>query len=115
MTAQFGNLGGKPPLGLKEPKAAKDPAYLGQVAGLRCVCCGAWAVQVHHCISGRLSQRKASDRDTIPLCWSHHLGPEGIHANKRAWEAKWGLDTDYLPVVADMLAKQWNDPWKGKQ
>lgn len=92
------------PLGLKAPKPAKDQAHMARVAELPCVCCGARPVEVHHCISGRYGQRKASDRETIPLCFAHHRGPEGIHTSKRAWEALYGLDTDYLPVVADALA-----------
>lgn len=102
------------PTGLKAPKPVKDPAHMARVAKLPCVCCGALPVHVHHCISGRFSQSKASDRDTIPLCWNHHQGPEGIHTSKRAWEATYGPDTDYLPVVADMLAGELNTPWRRK-
>lgn len=98
------NLSNRGPLGLKAGKAAKDPAHMARVAQLRCVCCGAWPVHVHHCISGRYGQRKASDRETIPLCFNHHQGPEGIHTNKRAWEATWGLDFKYLDAVKDMLS-----------
>jgi hypothetical protein len=83
---------------------AAGKAHMARVAKLNCVCCGISTVQVHHCISGRYGQRKASDFHTLPLCWNHHLGPEGIHTDKAAWEAKWGMDYDYLPVVADMLA-----------
>ena len=109
------DLAARGPLGQKADKPAKDPAYMAWVATQRCVCCGAWAVQVHHCISGRFSQRKASDRDTIPLCWNHHLGPEGIHTNKRLWEETYGPDTDYLPIMADLYAGQFNSPWRGKR
>lgn len=101
------------PLGQKV-KPVKDHAHMARVAELPCVCCGARPVEVHHVISGRFSQRKASDREIIPLCYAHHRGPEGIHASKRAWEAIWGMDTDYLPVVADMLAGQFNSPWRGE-
>ena len=105
----------KGPLGQKAGKAAKDPAYLALVAALPCVICGAWPVSVHHCISGRYGQHKAPDRATIPLCWNHHQGPDGIHTSKRAWEAAYGLDTDYLAVVADQLAGQFNSPWPRHQ
>ena len=96
----------KGPTGLKEPKPSKaaGKAHMARVAALPCVICGYWPVEVHHCISGRYGQRKASDFHTIPLCLNHHRGMEGIHASKAAWEALNGLDTDYLPVVADMLA-----------
>jgi len=113
-----GNLSGRGPLGLKAPKLAKGTeagrAHMARVAALRCVCCGYWPVEVHHCISGRFGQRKAPDDQTIPLCFLHHRGPEGIHTNKAAWESLYGPDTDYLPIVADMLAGQFNTPWRAE-
>lgn len=107
------NFARKPPLGLKpaKPSKAAGKAHMARVAGLPCVLCGSHPVEVHHCISGRYGQRKASDFDTIPLCYPCHRGPEGIHANKAAWEERNGLDTDFLPVVADMLAGQLTD-WR---
>lgn len=113
-----GNLSGRGPLGLKAPKperrtkAARN--HMARVAVLRCICCGHWPIEVHHCISGRFSQRKAPDDQTIPLCFEHHRGPDGIHTNKAAWEATYGLDTDYLPVVSDILAGQFNTPWRAR-
>lgn len=118
MNARPGNLAGKPPLGLKAPKpvrgtkAARD--HMARVAALPCVCCGATPVEVHHVCSGRFSQSKASDFDTLPLCYEHHRGAAGIHTDKAKWEADFGPDTDYLPVVRDMLAGEWINPW-GKQ
>ena len=91
----------------KQRKASADgkagALHMGKVAQLPCVICGSWPVHVHHCISGRFGQRKASDFDTIPLCWECHLGPQGIHASKHAWEAQNGPDTGFLSVVADLL------------
>jgi hypothetical protein len=63
---------------------------------------------VHHVICGRYSQQKASDFDTIPLCFECHLGPKGIHAGKETWVALNGPDTDFLTVVADILAGEIN-------
>lgn len=107
------NFARKPPLGLKAPKPSKaaGKAHMARVAQLPCVICHASPVEVHHCISGRFGQRRASDFDTIPLCYRCHRGPEGIHASKSAWEAINGPDTDFLPVVADMLAGQLT-PWR---
>ena len=97
------NLSGRGPLGLKAGKVergtAAAKAHMAAVARLPCVCCGAWPVSVHHVISGRYSQRKASDMETIPLCWNHHQGPDGIHTNKTKWQQSYGLDTDYLPQI----------------
>lgn len=108
MNARIGNLCGKPALGLKAPKLARGTVegrrHMARVAQLACVCCGARPVEVHHVISGRFGQRRASDLETIPLCQFHHrIGPEAIHASKRDWEAKWGPDFGYLPVVAALL------------
>ncbi len=91
------------PLGLKPDKVAKDPARLAAVAQLPCCICGARPVEVHHCISGRYSQRKAPDSMTIPLCYFHHLGAGGIHTNKSAWQAAHGPDTGYLPMVNRLI------------
>ena len=103
------------PLGLKAAKPIRGTsasrAHMARVAQLACVCCGAMPVSVHHCISGRFSQAKASDFDVIPLCHHHHQGAAGIHAGKATWEALWGADTDYLAVVADMLAGEYVSPW----
>lgn len=98
----------KGPMGQKpvKPSKAAGQAHMARVAGLPCVLCGSQPVEVHHCISGRYGQHKASDFHTIPLCYPCHRGPEGIHANKAAWEERNGPDTDFLPVVADMLAGQ---------
>lgn len=103
----------KGPLGQKpaKPSKAAGKAHMARVAQLACVLCGARPVEVHHCISGRYGQRRSSDMDTISLCLNHHRGPEGIHTNKAAWEEFNGLDTDFLPVVADMLAGQLT-PWR---
>lgn len=102
------DLAGRGPLGLKtgnRKPSASGKAHMALVAQLPCVICGAWPVTVHHCISKRYSQRKASDFATIPLCHACHQGPEGIHANKRAWEDRHGPDTGFLPVVAALLKK----------
>ena len=99
----------------KPPKITNGTAaglkHMGRVKQLPCVCCGATPTSAHHCISGRYSQAKASDYDTIPLCYEHHQGATGIHANKAAWEATYGLDTDYLAVTRDMLAGEYVSPW----
>jgi hypothetical protein len=103
------DLAGRPPLGQKAGKAKKDPARLAAVAQLACVCCGARPVQVHHCISGRYSQRKAPDAMTIPLCHFHHLGAGGIHQDKAAWEAKWGPDHGFLSMVDYLIMRNGQD------
>ncbi|RWR28805.1 DUF968 domain-containing protein [Sinirhodobacter populi] len=101
------------PLGLKQPKpgAAEGKRHMARVAELPCVCCGVRPVHVHHVICGRFSQRRAPDTQVIPLCPFHHTGPDGIHTRRAWWVETFGEDTDYLPVVADMLAGEWVSPW----
>lgn len=103
------NLAQRPPLGQRAPKpirGAQDARdHMAAVAGLACCICGSLPVTVHHCISRRFGSRKASDFHTIPLCHNHHQGADGIHADKAAWESRWGLDTDYLPIVKTMIGE----------
>lgn len=93
-------------MGQKPPKTKPNPKHLERVKSLRCVICHAPPPSdAHHCISGRFSRSRAPDEMTIPLCKiCHQWGPDAIHNNKRAWEARNGPDTDYLDVTADMLA-----------
>lgn len=109
------NLAGLPPLGQKAPKLARGTIqgrmHMARVARLPCVVCGhPGPSEVHHVICGRFSQSRAPDDMTIPLCYDCHRGPQGIHAGKESWVAINGPDTDFLPVVADMLAGEWNEP-----
>lgn len=104
----------RPPLGLKPPKAKPDPAYLAQVRLLPCCICeafdgiGVFPSDAHHPICGRYSQAKVPDRMAIPLCHRHHLGPDGIHASKDAWMARYGPDTDYIAGTQDrILGDNW--------
>lgn len=107
------------PLGLKAPKiqngTAKGRAHMALVKQLPCCVCGAPPPSdAHHVISGRYGSRKASDFETLPLCKNHHQGPEGIHTAKATWEGIYGPDYEMLPVVADMLAGQYN-PIRGRK
>lgn len=93
------------PIPKKTGKPKRNRAHMAKVAKLPCVICGRRPVQVHHVICGRYSQRRASDRETIPLCPECHAD---LHANKTAWRDRNGADHEYLAVVADMLAGELN-------
>lgn len=71
----------------KPARPERDPAYLALVRDLNCACCGGWPVEVHHPISGRYSQRKAPDRDAIPLCRIHH---QMRHDHPDLWTSIYG-------------------------
>jgi len=103
----------------KESKIVNGTAagrrHMGRVKMLPCVCCGAHPPSdAHHCKSrgykGNPEIMMRDDFKTIPLCKNHHQGAEGYHTSKSTWEATFGPDHEYLPVVAAMLAGEWNDP-----
>lgn len=106
------NLAGLPPLGLRAPKpvngtkAGRD--HMGRVKALPCVVClHPGPSEAHHCRSDGMAR---DDFKTIPLCFWCHRGPRGYHAEKASWEERHGKDHEFLAVVADMLAGEWNDP-----
>ena len=101
----------------KQPKAAKDPAYLVSVRELPCCICEAFGEQqlspgtAHHPIHGRYSGRKRPDREAICLCDGHHQGTFdtsklAIHRAPGQWREKYGPDTDYIAVTQDRLAEE---------
>lgn len=93
----------------KPPKIKNGTAagirHMGRVKMLPCVICNAPPPSdAHHCRSGG---QLRDDFKTIPLCKNCHQGPSGYHDAKATWEATNGLDTEFLAVVADMLAGEW--------
>lgn len=106
------NLANMPPLGIKAPKAAKDPAYLARVRELPCCVCEAFGevqatpTAAHHVIMGRFSQRKTPDRTAIPLCYDHHQGWKGVHTQPAWWAETYGNDFDFTAATQDKLECQ---------
>lgn len=77
-------------------QTAASRRYMGRVAQLPCVVCGAEPVEVHHKLGAGMGLR-ASDYETIPLCSTHHRnGPKGvaIHSGTKTWEDNFGTQ-DY--------------------
>ncbi len=131
MNARAGNLAGKPPLGLKQPKVRKTPkgmrrvsrkraAYLAsvqreegllhmaRVSELPCLVCGRYGVEVHH------EGEPRNDKNVLPLCPQHHrreFGPGAYHYSKRAFYALHGDSKFLLAKVADMLAGEFTPIW----
>lgn len=108
------NLTGRPihqkPEKLTPAEVKAGKLHMARVARLPCVITGLRPVQVHHCICGRYSGKKANDFQVIPLHISQHLdGPLAIHTDKAGWIERNGNDYEYLPVVADMLAGEWSE------
>jgi len=83
------------------PKRQRDPAYLARVAELPCSVGGAWPVEVHHKLVAGKGIR-ASDYDTMPLCFNHHsaqtLLPFGhaVHKGTKSFEANYGTQEEHV-------------------
>ena len=93
---------------------AAGKRYMARVAELPCVICHEWELpqqsptQVHHCIHGRFSTKRAPDTMTIPLCEGHHQGlfdtsKVALHRNPAQWREQYGDDTDWLSWVEKHL------------
>lgn len=98
----------------KQPKAKPNPKYLEAVRLLPCIICQSFGepqmspTQSHHPIHGRFSGRKRPDETALPICEGHHVGDfdkskTALHRHPELWKSKYGPDTDYIPVVQDML------------
>lgn len=101
------SLANRPPIGMKAPREGRDPARLAAVAALPCCICLEWNLpqlsptQVHHCIHGRFSTRRAPDSMTIPLCEGHHQGLRdttkiALHQHPSKWKREYGEDTTWI-------------------
>lgn len=105
----------RPPLGLKADRPKRNPDRLARIAAMPCIVCDNLGLkqrsptQVHHCIQGRYSQRRANDNETIPLCRGHHQGAPGfisVHGSPAAFRALTGGDYALLEVVDAILARR---------
>lgn len=107
---KFPHLARKPKLKRKKlSRKANDieKLHISSVASLGCIigdigCCG--RITIHHCGTG--IGRKKDHLKTIPLCWMHHLGKLGVDGkviSKRAWQAKYGTETELLEKVRRLL------------
>ena len=92
----------------------KDRKRLAAVAEMPCVICHEFwepqssPTQVHHCIHGRYSTKRAPDCMTIPLCEGHHQGnfdtsKTALHREPKSWREKYGDDTQWLSWVEERL------------
>ena len=98
---------------LASPEREAGKAHMAAVAQLGCIVpdCGARPVEIHH------EGRPRSDMRVLPLCAKHHrreYGPGAYHYSPKAFYAAHGDSKFLLAVVADMLANQFNSPWRGK-
>jgi Recombination enhancement, RecA-dependent nuclease len=84
---------------------AEEKRHMNRVASLGCILCGAEAT-IHHC--GTYMGGGRNHKRVIPLCWDHHLGPEGIEGKrmgKRVWEMKYGTEEELFARTVAKLKK----------
>lgn len=111
------NLAGKPPLGLKGPKAKKDEARLERIRQMPCCVCQTFGevqlspTSAHHCIHDRFGSRKRSDAEAIPLCEGHHQGlfdtsKLALHQEPALWRDRYGPDWAFLSTLGALTKKR---------
>lgn len=64
---------------------AEESAHMGRLKKMECVCCRlmsslqTFPTDVHHII---VNDQSRNHYLTLPLCWSCHQGPKGVHGDK---------------------------------
>ena len=84
-------------------KTKEEIAHLNWVASLGCVICDKNTC-VHHI---RKCGEPKDHFKTIPLCWYHHQGSEGLHTlGKKAWSEMFGYELDFLKQIQELKNEQ---------
>ena len=94
---------------MPKPKLCKE--RFNNLAKQGCVVCRLFhgvvtPACIHHLtgIQYRSTGKKAKDEHTIPLCYNHHQGAQGIHTiGMSAWENMFGTQTELLNYANDLL------------
>lgn len=82
----------------------KAREYLSKVAELPCCVCGLRPVQVHHKRTGVGMSMKAPYFETMPLCYNHHQGRDGIHTvGVKRWQDINGPESDFVIMTQERL------------
>lgn len=81
---------------------------MGRVAALGCCVCRRLRLndtpaEVHHIREGQ-GRKRASDFETIPLCYLHHRGQDGIHhLGTKAWARRFFSERELLDETLETL------------
>lgn len=83
--------------------------YWKAVAAIGCIVTGSTPcegrITIHHCGTGGGGRK--DHRKVLPLCWGHHLGPEGIDGkrmSKRDWQDKYGTELVLLKRLERLIS-----------
>ncbi len=83
---------------------AAGKRWMGKIAGMPCAICGTWPVVVHHIRQTQGAAQRAQDTLTLPLCESHHTGPQGIHGlGQKGFYMRYKRDE--IDLLAETLEK----------
>ena len=86
----------KPGKAKKHGKTKAEKEHLNWVASQGCMICGKNA-SVHHV---REFGEPRNHFKTIPLCYDHHQGQNGIHfLGKYEWRKRFGSELDMLEIL----------------
>lgn len=87
-----------------------ESIYLGKVARLGCAACNLLGFEVddvqpeiHHPREDQGMAQRASNYLAIPLCPTHHRGPQGIHGDKQILRQLKCSELDLLAWVISRL------------
>lgn len=81
--------------------SSAEKKWMGKVAKLDCIACGAYGVHVHHIRAERIKE----DCLTIPLCPECHMGAFSIHKSKRQFENIYGSELHLLAKTIEIISK----------
>lgn len=85
-------------------KTVEEKKHLARVAQLPCCVCRFEEVELHHIRHGLGLSQRASHYDTLPICFRHHRGADGIHTlGTRKWERLYGEQTEHLKRTREQL------------
>lgn len=89
---------------------AAERRYWSRVVACGCIvgplgCAG--RVTIHHCFTGGGGRK--NHKLVLPLCWGHHLGPDGIDGkrlSKREWQEKHGAESYLMRLLEVRLMQE---------
>ena len=81
----------------------KEREHMRWVAELGCYVCERPANLHHIRPPGTGIGRRTSHFHVIPLCHDHHQGNFSIHMSKKAFEEKYGKETEILEIVLERV------------
>lgn len=81
--------------------------HIARVKALPCGLCGARGPShAHHIRTGQGMSQRAGHYCTLPLCFSCHQGPNGIHGDRALWRVYRKTEMDVLDETNQRLMEE---------